>query len=256
MGYLNSSNDLNSAVQKVQDLLQSTDESIGDDLRRLGNASSDSNSIGEQNQIIQDLRRKAESSAALGDISNEMITLAAIAAAKSRSALANQTTVAKVMEQQLSEARQGLSKAAGSQENKMRMVEINNYYSDKYRAQSSLVKLLIVVVVAFLLVIILMKRGFIPRELASVLIVGIVLIGVILVGLRYWNISSRDNMVFDEFDFRSSNPPPYDPDSSGDGDKLDMGFACMDQFCCAEGTKFVLGSARNQIANQCVPIDG
>ena len=158
------------------------------------------------------------------------------------------------MEEQLNQARQGLDKVAGSQENKMRMVEINTYYSDKYRAQSSLVKLIIVVVVAFLLVVILMKRELIPQEVAVVLIVGILLIGGLLVGLRYWNISSRDNMVFDEFDFRYADPPPYEP-GGGRQDQIDMGVPCYDQLCCAKGTRFVPGSVAEGTSNQCLPVE-
>ena len=253
MPYPKTSNDLNKAVEEIQKLLKSNDESVTEQLKRLATLSAGSpESHSRQDEIVNELKRKAASSAALGNISNEMIQLAAVAAAKSRGSLANQTTVATVMEEQLSQARQGLDKVAGSQENKMRMVEINTYYSDKYRAQSSLVKLIIVVVVAFLLVVILMKRELIPQEVAVVLIVGILLIGGLLVGLRYWNISSRDNMVFDEFDFRYANPPPYEP-GEGRQDSIDMGVPCYDQLCCAEGTRFVPGSIADGIPNQCLP---
>ena len=253
MPYPKTSNDLNKAVGEIQKLLQSNDESVSAQLQQLAELSAgDPNTYPDQERIVKELKAKASSSAALGNISNEMIQLAAVAAAKSRGSLANQTTVATVMEEQLNQARKGLDKVAGSQENKMRMVEINTYYSDKYRAQSGLVKLIIVVVVAFLLVVILMKRELIPREVAIVLIIGILLIGGLLVGLRYWNISSRDNMVFDEFDFRHANPPPYEP-GEGSENRLDMGVPCYDQLCCADGTKFVPGSIADGIPNQCVP---
>ena len=254
MTYPKTSGDLNEAVREVNSLLLSNDQGAKGLILELATLSADDEDVERQEEIVNDLKRKAESAAGLGKISGDMIRLAAVAAAKSRGALANQTTVATMMQEQLSQARQGLDKVAGSQENKMRMVEINTYYSDKYRAQSSLVKLIIVVVVAFLLVIILMKRQLIPQEVAVVLIIGILLIGGLLAGLRYWNITSRDNMVFDEFDFTHANPPAYEP-GEGRFDEIDFGLGCIDQMCCAEGTKYVPGSVVNNIKSRCLPIE-
>ena len=170
--------------------------------------------------------------------------------AKSRGVLANQMTVADIMKQQLAQAEIGLDKVAGTQENKMRMVEINTYYSDKYQAQAGLAKLIIVIGVAFLLIVVLMKRDLIPRQLAAVLVTGVLLIGGILVLMRYWNISSRDNMVFDEFNW-NSNPPAYDAGAPPEMD-MDMGVPCFNAACCADGTILKYGASLDE-PNYCAP---
>jgi hypothetical protein len=177
------------------------------------------------------------------------MTYAADMVATTRGALANQATVYGVMQQQYEQAKIGLGKVEGTQENKMRMVEVNTYYSDKYRAQTSLIKLIIIVCVAFLLVVILMKKNLIPNQVAVVLLGGIILIGGILVMMTYLNISSRDNMVFDEFNW-NADPPSYD---SGDApvNAKSMGMPCIDSSCCVDGTTFVPGGSSTSL-NKCI----
>ena len=104
--------------------------------------------------------------------------------ATTRGVLADQITVAKVMEQQLSEARRSLDQIAGTQDNKMRMVEVNTYYADKYKAQTGLMQLIIVICVGFLIVVILMKREFHSRKIRS----GTMLLG----GLHHWRFIDRN----------------------------------------------------------------
>jgi len=170
--------------------------------------------------------------------------------ASSRAALANQMTVAEIMNQQVEQAKIGLGKVAGTQENKMRMVEVNTYYSDRYQAQAGLMRLIIIICVAFLLIVILMKKNLIPQSVATILLVGVVLIGGFLAALRHYNISSRSNMVFDEFDW-NANPPAYEP-GEGNGLGADIGLPCVDSACCIEGETEIALDANG--FNKCVPI--
>jgi hypothetical protein len=214
----------------------------------LNNLSAQDKNVSEQANLIKQLSKNAELQRALVATIPLKMTYAADRVATSRGALVNQATVYGVMEQQLEQAEIGLGKVEGTQENKMRMVEVNTYYSDKYRAQTGLIKLIIIVCVAFLLVVILMKKNLIPNQVAVVLLVGIILIGGILVTMTYWNITSRDNMVFDEFNW-NADPPSYD---SGDApvNAKSTGIPCIDESCCVEGTTFVRGNSTS--FNKCI----
>jgi hypothetical protein len=215
----------------------------------LNNLSAQDKNVNKQANLIKQLNNNAELQKALVATIPLEMTYAADRVATSRGALANQATVYGVMQQQYEQAKIGLGKVEGTQENKMRMVEVNTYYSDKYRAQTSLIKLIIIVCVAFLLVVILMKKNLIPNQVAVVLLGGIILIGGILVTMTYLNISSRDNMVFDEFNW-NADPPYYD---TGDAPATfkSTGTPCIDSSCCVEGTTFVRGDSITS-PNKCI----
>ena len=205
--------------------------------------------VKQQTVIMAELKRNARVRAALLKTLPGMIQTTAAGVANSRGALANQLTVAEIMNHQLKEAEVGLGKVAGTQDNKMRMVEVNTYYSDQYQAQASLMKLIIIVSVAFLLIVILMKKKLIPTSVATTLLVGIVLIGAILIVMRYLNITSRSSMVFDEYEW-NADPPAYDPGTAAEFDG-DMGFSCLNGICCGPGTVLEYGTTLEQ-PNRCV----
>ena len=84
---------------------------------------------------------------------------------------------------------------------KERMVEINTYYSQKYQAQTNLLKLVIKVFVVLLLLGYVRKIGFIPNNIMNALLLIVAVIGGYLVIMKYYDISTRNNMYFDEYDF-------------------------------------------------------
>ena len=182
--------------------------------------------------------------------------------AQSRVDLVDQMTVAGVVEQQLNNAKASLNELTNSKNQKMRMVEINTYYSQKYRAQTELVKTILMFAVPCLVVAIIVKKGFIPGNIGNGILAIIIAIGIIVVFRKWWDISSRSNMVFDEYKWNwdpDANSPTvleYDMDQlSGTKDALEddanslmkeFGFGCVGEKCCSTGTKY------DKDKNQCV----
>ena len=121
----------------------------------------------EQQRVYDELQLLQNLRGGLVSFLPTLVQNTAQTVASSRAALANQMTVAEIMNQQVQQAEIGLGKVAGTQNNKMRMVEVNTYYSDRYRAQAGLMKLIIIVCVAFLLIVILMKKDLIRNKLPS-----------------------------------------------------------------------------------------
>ncbi len=84
---------------------------------------------------------------------------------------------------------------------KERMVEINTYYSQRYQAQINLLKFVIKVFAVLLLLGYVRKIGFIPNNIMNALLLIVSVIGGYLVIMKYYDISTRNNMYFDEYDF-------------------------------------------------------
>ena len=206
-------------------------------------------SVAKQQAILDRVHRLSTIRGALFGTLEQMYQRLGGRVATTRGVLADQITVTKVMEQQLAEAERSLDQVVGAQDNKMRMVEINTYYADKYKAQTGLMQLIIIVALIFLVLVILMKRNIVPANVGTVLLVGVSIVGVLLIGVRVADIGSRSNMVFDEYSWEG--PPGYvaaEPSQRGNGRSVSM---CVNGLCCGEGTQFIEGHAPNP--SYCAP---
>ena len=208
---------------------------------QLNTLSGDDDAVAKQKIILEQVARLSTIRETLFQTLEQMYQRLGGRVATTRGVLADQITVAKVMEQQLLEAKRNLDQMAGTQDGKMRMVEVNTYYADKYRAQTGLMQLVIIVSVIFLAVVILMKRDIMPARLGAVLLVGVFIIGVLLIGIRMLDLNARDNMVFDEYSWDGTSPPSYTPDSDGRKGSGRTVETCMNGRCCGSGTRFVPG---------------
>tara|TARA_Y100001970_G_C14197065_1_gene838742 strand:+ start:878 stop:1525 length:648 start_codon:yes stop_codon:yes gene_type:complete len=86
-------------------------------------------------------------------------------------------------------------------DNKKRMVEINNYYGDRYSHQIELMKLIIYISVPILLISFLTKKGLLPFNI-SLLLSGIILIlGFVFIIRKINDLANRNNMNYSEYDF-------------------------------------------------------
>tara|TARA_A100001011_G_scaffold241703_1_gene249736 strand:+ start:5977 stop:6912 length:936 start_codon:yes stop_codon:yes gene_type:complete len=174
--------------------------------------------------------------------------------AQSRIDLVDQMTVTGVMEQELNNAKKNMNLLSETKSNKMRMVEINTYYASKYHAQSEFMKLIIMVCAPLLILAICAKKGWIPKNIANGVMALIIVIGGFFVIRKAINISSRNNMNFDEFDWSwdpdANNLTVYEYDKQqlqGATQEIEddvnsfaknMGLGCIGSACCASGTKY------------------
>jgi hypothetical protein len=124
----------------------------------------------------------------------------------SRTDLISQMTLLQVVEDQLNQAKKSMANLQNSNDTQLRLVQINTYYGKRYSAQSTLMKLIILICVPLLILLILKKKGLIP-ELISNYAIGItVAIGAFFVIRAAWDISTRSNMEFDEYNWNYENP--------------------------------------------------
>lgn len=175
--------------------------------------------------------------------------------AQSRVDLVDQLVVTGVVEKELNDAKRNLNAMNTDKHNKMRIVEINTYYSQKYRAQSSLMKAIIVISLVLLVLIIVAKKEFVPENIMNGIIGVWVLISAIYLIRRIVDLNTRSNMNFDEYDWDwnpkdNSNPTvlKYNEEqilgsaSTFEDDAKDfvagLGLGCVGSSCCATGTKY------------------
>jgi len=167
-------------------------------------------------------------------------------------------------EKDLNQLKKNVNSSDNNLGNKMRMVEINTYYSKKYKAYATVVYLMIILTLPILVLYILRKRSVIPEMIADILISIILVLGGYLVLRKVYDLIWRDNMNFDEYNWwynvSANDPTVYQYNKAqwentkiGDAirDKTTdvikgLGMGCYGEGCCSEQTVY------NKTLGQCV----
>lgn len=167
----------------------------------------------------------------------------------SSNTLSQQTDAIVIVEKQLSEAKKRLDKVNQDKVNKLRQIEINNYYSSWYDEHIKLLKLVTLVLFLSIIVIILAKYSVIPQFLYFILMTLIGVFGTYYFVLIFVSIFSRDNMNYDEYSqsFNKKNAPPVNTSITGKDPWAVGELACVGQKCCYKGTTYDIK------LNQCIP---
>lgn len=192
-------------------------------------------------------------------------------AQESTSELQNQVATLRIVEENLADAKEQLRTLEDQRNNKMRMVEISTYFSEKYKAYNELFKLIIYVSIPVILLIVVGNMNLIPEKYVSrenshnfflILIVLVGLYGLFRILNKTDDIVSRDNMNFNEYKFDLD----FDLDKAAAQNKFldngvldydakefeklaeDMHLGCVDSYCCADGTMY------DSLKKQCIPV--
>ena len=114
-----------------------------------------------------------------------------------------------------------------------RKTEINNYYDLRSQAYTKIYKNAILVLVVLFFVAFLVKQNIIPSGAGGFLNIVTLVIGAIVLLGQYLDITARDNMNFDEYDYSASKGGI----STGGGKGGRIRF-CFDDSCCSKGMEF------------------
>ncbi len=213
--------------------LQRIEKQIFDRLSRENDPTTRTEMVAQINQIAK----------ARGDLYNNMNDFAGAmqsATADTRNALRQQLVAAQVVESQLNTAKSTLDGLREDKSNKLRLVEINNYYGRKYEYQTDIMKLIVITCAPILVISILMKKGLIPELIATGLIVVIIAAGIIAVVRKLMDLNRRNNMNFDQYD---SDFNPYavsvtktETTNLADLSKSSLLSTCVGASCCNDTT--------------------
>ena len=164
--------------------------------------------------------------------------------------LQQQLLAIEIVENELNKAKKRLEILEEEKNNKIRLVEINNYYGDKYAEHSQLMKIIIFILIPIIFFAFLNNKGLLPNNIYYIIVIIISLIGAYFFWKRYASIIMRDNMNYQEYNW------PFNPNNVSTGStssttsdpwatNVNLG-TCVGDYCCAEGTTY------DTTLNQCV----
>jgi ABC-type multidrug transport system fused ATPase/permease subunit len=157
----------------------------------------------------------------------------------SSNTLEQQTNAVAIMDREMIQAQKRLAYINEQKQNKLRVVEINQYYSASYAEWTRLVKIIITSVLAFTLVYTASNYfPLIPSEIYSILIFIVSITSLYFIFATILSIISRDNMVYDEYTwkFDTNSAPKFDPSMSFTNPFKSTFMTCIGQNCCQYGT--------------------
>jgi hypothetical protein len=165
--------------------------------------------------------------------------------------LQEQTVAIGIVETELNRAKKRLEILEEERNNKIRLVEINEYYGDKYEEHSQLMKIIIFMLIPIILFTVLKNKGLLPQGIYTFLVIVVSWIGAVYLWRRFGSIITRDNMNYQEYNWSfdpslapnggasSSSNDPWASKTSGFG-------TCVGQACCSQGQVY------DTTSNQCV----
>lgn len=163
---------------------------------------------------------------------------------QTRGDLTDQLALIDIAQQQLDALRKQTGELGDGKVGKERMIEINTYYGQKYTAQKELMQIIILTCVPLLILALLAKFGSLAGSIASAIGSVVLVIGLYFIVRKFIDINSRNNLVFDEYDWQF-DPAALKPtvieynleQLRGVMPTADISIGgCFGQACCATGT--------------------
>jgi hypothetical protein len=163
----------------------------------------------------------------------------------------NQLKLIMISENELNDFKFNINNLIQDKNNKLRKVEINTYYSEKYNSYLRISTIVIIFCVPFLILGILSKKGILPSNIINVIMSILLVLLIIIILMNLFDINIRNNMNFNEYDtYKVSSTTNVKPVQSTSGNKtlnnnLNIG-TCIGSNCCSKGTSY------NETIHKCV----
>lgn len=230
-------------LQNIQ-LLQNSEQELMRDLENNPNLSSQ-----QQQKIIQKIQMLTDIRSGLYKTLSGMQSFYQSALNSSTGTLKEQTEAINIIENELNRTKQRLNYLEMEKNNKIRLVEINKYYGDKYAEHTNLMKIVIFTLIPVIILVILLNKGILPRRVYYVLFIIVGIIGAINFWKTYTSIITRDNMNYNEynFSFNPKNAPKWSGENKDDpwATGLNLG-TCIGEACCQKDQIY------DNTINQCI----
>lgn len=230
-------------LQNIQ-LLQNSEQELMRDLENNPNLSSQ-----QQQKIIQKIQQLTDIRSGLYTTLSGMNSFYKSALSSSTGTLKEQTAAINIVETELNRTKNRLKYLEMEKNNKIRLVEINEYYGDKYAEHTTLMKIVIFTLIPIIILTIIYNNGFLPNRVYYILFIIVGVVGAIYFWKTYASIMTRDNMNYDEYNW-SFNPSsaPKETVGEGEGDPWDAGLlgTCIGEACCQSDQVY------DTTLNQCV----
>ena len=167
----------------------------------------------------------------------------------SRSVLGQEVAALDILENQLNETKRRMNLLEDDKYNKLRLVEINTYFGKRYNAHSSLMQTIVIICFLVIITAVLANWGILSSNWYIFIVGKIIIIGVIILGFELVDMSNRDNMNWDEYNFYFDKSAA--PSDTSDGISSDPwgtpSLTCIGSACCYAGSTY------DDNTNNCVP---
>jgi len=209
--------------------------------------------VNKQNALLQQIQQLQALKSSLYTSVSASYASTQANVAESRNSLVDEIAVTGVVGKELQNANKNLSALEQARYNKVRMAEINNYYSEKYGAQTNVMKTIVYFCIPILILGILMKKEILSKNISLALIGILVGLAIVVVVYQAIDLARRNNMVFSEYNFPfDSENVDLDSDSNDDDQpkQQDRTMSCAAEACCPEGNDY--GTVWDNTNKKCV----
>ena len=158
--------------------------------------------------------------------------------------LENQIKLTNITEDKINIMKKKINNLIEDKNYKLRQVQINKYYSDKYYNYYKLSGIILIFCILFIILGLLSKNEILPSNIGKIIINILIVLLIFIIIYNLLNINSRNNMNFDEYD---TKPMPNNkkiiplPKSLTSTKKsvngLNIG-TCIGSSCCSTGTTY------------------
>lgn len=139
--------------------------------------------------------------------------------------------------------------------NKLRLIEINNYYGNQYNSYQKVIYMVILYCFILLILVILKNKQILPPKPFGILVVILTAVFIITIGYMIIDIRNRNNMVFDEYSYNfnynqtiQNYPANTAPVSTNTYDSVDSSY----NICPTVNSYCGSGTYYDASYNQCV----
>ena len=218
--------------------------------KNLYNSLDDANLSSEQKQlIINQINEISQMRLNMYSNLKDMYSYYQKNVSSARTTLGQEISAIDVLENELNEAKIRMNLLEEQKYNKLRLVEINTYYGKKYNTHTRIMQSIVIICIPIFILSLLANNGIIPAK-AYAFITGIILIiGIIIIGKQIIDLSNRDNMNWDEYNwyFDKSKAPPNTSDGQSSDPWATSSLTCVGSDCCYTGSTY------DSVQNICIP---
>ena len=156
------------------------------------------------------------------------------------STLKQQTDAVAIIDKEMEIAKRRLAYINQQKQNKLRLVEVNQYYSASYSEWTYLLKLITGFIIGIVLLVILQEKfPFIPPTIYRILTIMLIIVAIYYIGETLVSIYSRDKMVYEQYGwpFQSDKNPTLDLALPYATTTFKVpSLSCIGEMCCHTGT--------------------
>ena len=172
----------------------------------------------------------------------------------SRNMMNDQMVSVDVIENELNDSKRRLNLLESQKNNKIRLVEINTFYGKQYNAHKQIMQIIVIICIPVLILTALASKGIIPPKITTLLTGIIIIIGIYIIGAKIIDLSNRDNINFDEYNWyfdktaAPTNSAETTSNSSSSSDPwTTSSLTCVGAECCNDNSTY------DETQNKCIP---